>query len=355
MIERKYILKGFLRNQVNFVVNEDLFLSHHYNIYIEKYAKRSTKAYEVDLKSKRKHILSTLGEYFERETLINENSPNKENINCTSLISGKVQEFKLESIIFKNKFVDSSGMASQRHSAPLIWTAYKEFFERQSFISNYLFQTNAEQITIKNSNEAENIEKYLYNFLDKITYYNISLSEHLFVILAVGHGSVYKAVGLGTSRSGEKALIKAQKEIMQYFAVSFSKFKNDKIAVDQKNRSYENKDVYHDNFDKLSIEKFKESFNYLQNSKEVKLENSTEIKKLNYEKVIRDISDSINMNPYIAMFENNHAKNVKVVKVFDPNWFPHMAPKNFSVNTINYVGDILGLKRKNFSDLLPFP
>lgn len=67
MIERRILLKGFLRNKVNFVLNEDLFMSHHYNVYIEKYSKRPIKAYEVDLKNKRQHILSTLGEYLERE------------------------------------------------------------------------------------------------------------------------------------------------------------------------------------------------------------------------------------------------------------------------------------------------
>ena len=39
MIERRILLKGFLRNKVNFVLNEDLFMSHHYNVYIEKYSK----------------------------------------------------------------------------------------------------------------------------------------------------------------------------------------------------------------------------------------------------------------------------------------------------------------------------
>lgn len=61
------------------------------------------------------------------------------------------------------------------------------------------------------------------------------------------------------------------------------------------------------------------------------------------------------MNPYISMFENNHAENVKVVKVFDPNWFPNMAPKNYSEKIILNTSKILKLKRKDFSELLPFP
>lgn len=53
MIERRIFLKGFLRNKVNFVLNEDLFMLYYYNVYIEKYFKRFIKVYEVDLKNKR--------------------------------------------------------------------------------------------------------------------------------------------------------------------------------------------------------------------------------------------------------------------------------------------------------------
>ncbi|WP_278403303.1 YcaO-like family protein [Brochothrix thermosphacta] len=348
-------MRGFLRNKVNFIVNEDLFLSHHYNIYIEKYSKQSIKAYEVDLNSKRQHLLSTLGEFFEREILINENSPRTNFLTCTNLIDGSTTEFSLGSIIFKNRFVDSSGMASQRQSKPLIWTAYKEFFERQSFIVNYLFQKKAEKLVIDNIEEAKNLHKYLMNFLDNISYYNISLDKCLFVILAVGYGKVYKAVGLGTSRSGEKALIKAQKEMLQYFAVSFSKFRLEKKPEFYTRKSNENKDIYHDNFDKLSILEFKESYDYFRDSKDVYLEELTKVEKKDYRLVIKHLNESLNMSPYITVLENNHAENVKVVKVFDPNWFPHMAPKHYSVDTINYVERVLGLKRVNFSELLPFP
>ena len=130
-------------------------MSHHYNVYIEKYSKRPIKAYEVDLKNKRQHILSTLGEYLERETLINENSPKEHTVIATNLIDGSIKQVNLDMILFKNSFVDSSGMASHKKSKPLIWTAYKEFFERQSYITNFLFHTKAQQLNIDKIEEIK--------------------------------------------------------------------------------------------------------------------------------------------------------------------------------------------------------
>ncbi|EJH6408781.1 YcaO-like family protein, partial [Enterococcus faecalis] len=257
MIERRILLKGFLRNKVNFVLNEDLFMSHHYNVYIEKYSKRPIKAYEVDLKNKRQHILSTIGEYLERETLINENSPKEHTVIATNLIDGSIKQVNLDMILFKNSFVDSSGMASHKKSKPLIWTAYKEFFERQSYITNFLFHTKAQQLNIDKIEEIKKIDRYLTNYLDNVKYYNISLSKNLYVVLAVGYGEKYKAVGLGTSQSARKAVIKSQKEILQYFATSYSKYKEGQVSQ-RSEVVIDNKDIYHDYFDRLRPEEVKE-------------------------------------------------------------------------------------------------
>ncbi|EGO2662735.1 YcaO-like family protein [Enterococcus faecalis] len=354
MIERRILLKGFLRNKVNFVLNEDLFMSHHYNVYIEKYSKRPIKAYEVDLKNKRQHILSTLGEYLERETLINENSPKEHTVIATNLIDGSIKQVNLDMVLFKNSFVDSSGMASHKKSKPLIWTAYKEFFERQSYITNFLFHTKAQQLNIDKIEEIKKIDRYLTNYLDNVKYYNISLSKNLYVVLAVGYGEKYKAVGLGTSQSARKAVIKSQKEILQYFATSHSKYKEEKVS-EGSGLVIDNKDIYHDYFDRLSSKEVKDLYAYLEGSEFIILNNEEKIEKVSHTFTIKNISNSLNMSPYITMLENNHAKNVKVVKVFDPKWFPNMAPRNFSKEIILNVENILKLKRKNFSELLPFP
>lgn len=347
-------MKGFLKNKTNFILNTDLFLSHHYNVYVEKLSRQSIRAYEVDLTEKRKHILSTLGEYFEREILLNENPSKSPTVIATNLLNGTVKEFDTERIIFFKKFVDSSGMASHRQSRQLIWTAYKEFFERQSFIANYLFHTQATKIVIDKIEESKKLEKYLKNFLDNIIYYNISLNKKIFVILAIGYGKIYKAVGLGTSCSIKKALVKAQKEMLQYFATSHSKYSNRGLILSSEEKTA-NKDIYHDNFDKLNPLEIKKAYEYLEGSAELIIDVHEKTEKYDTSVLIKQVSLSLGMAPFVAMFESGHANGVKVVKIFDFNWFPHMAPKEYTEEIFFHVGGILGLERKNFSKLLPFP
>lgn len=105
----------------------------------------------------------------------------------------------------------------------------------------------------------------------------------------------------------------------------------------------------------MSSKEVKDLYAYLEGSEFIILNNEEKIEKVSHTFTIKNISNSLNMYPYITMFENNHAKNVKVVKVFDPKWFPNMAPRNFSKEIILNVENILKLKRKNFSELLPFP
>ena len=66
---------SFLSNRIDILINTDIFLSHHYHIYFgKKINDHIIRAYEVDNSKKREHIKSTLGEYFEREVLLNSNS-----------------------------------------------------------------------------------------------------------------------------------------------------------------------------------------------------------------------------------------------------------------------------------------
>lgn len=134
---------NFLRNHVYTNINTDCFLYHHYNIYFEKSGEQVIRAYEADKGEKRKHIVSTIGEFYEREILINSNPLNYDTCQAISIITGEKREVPVECLVFKNQFVDSCGMASHYSSEEVIWKAYKEFFERQSFISSVLYELPA--------------------------------------------------------------------------------------------------------------------------------------------------------------------------------------------------------------------
>lgn len=340
---------NFLNNKLNFLVNTDIYLFHHYHIYIEKIGRYPVKAYEVDFANKRKHILSTIGEFYEREVLCDVNPSRNKEINVASLITGEVKKVEKTDVIFGDKFVDSCGMASHTLSEQVIWNAYKEFFERQSYIANFLFQLDAQKITIDKSLDILKNDRYIKNYLNDILYFNISLNNNLFVVLALGWADDSKAVGLGTNKNLSKAVEKAQKEIMQYYATSLNKEKRI-FECEEKLRF---KDAYQEYFDSISIKKFKELYGYLNRSSESISVLEDEITKTNLEIIMENYS-KLDMEPFIAVFNGRENTGVKVAKIQDLNWFPHMRPEFYSKTIIEGLEQKFGWKRKNFDAWLPF-
>ena len=344
-------MENFLTNKLNFILSTDLFLTHHYHIYIEKSSKYPVKAYEADFQDKKQHILSTIGEFFEREVLCNTNPVPYKTISMVSLITGEKKTVSISEVVFNGKFNDSCGMASHIFSEEVIWKAYKEFFERQSFVANFLFHLSAIKIKLDDNKEILKIDEYIKNYLDKIYYFNISLSNKIYVILALGWTKNSKAVGLGTSRKLENAIEKAQKEILQYYAVSVNK----ENWIDEDENIIEKKDSYQQYFDSLSVERFQELFSYLKECKTKFL--SEEKKNVINEKtseVIKNHYFYLNMEPYITLFNGRDNSGVKVVKIKDFNWFPHMRPELYPSNIITNLENKFKWKRKNFDKWLPF-
>lgn len=339
---------NFLKNNINIIINTDMFLSHHYHIYFEKYINnQKVRAYEVDKSKKREHIKSTLGEYFEREVLINSNfTPNKMRI-MTSLIDGSIKYIPLSDLVFVDSFVDSCGMASHVLSEDVIWKAYKEFFERQSFIASFLFHLPACEIEIKSIENLVHGHQYILNYLDEVKYYNISLSKDIFVTLAIGWSDKAKAAGLGTSRSMWKSIEKAQREILQYFAVARSKRNAVKEQILKKNS-----DLYHLNFEEMSVLEFKQEYAYLFEQEEKSSIIKSKI--ISKDDIILQNYYKLNMNPYIAVFSQREGEGIKVVKIKDDFWFPHMFPELYEEERIDALEKRFKWKRKNYSKMIPF-
>lgn len=339
---------NFLNNHINILINTDIFLSHHYQIYFEKkFNGHLIRAYEVDNSQKREHIISTLGEYFEREVLLNSSLMQNATKKMTNLIDGHEKNIPLSELVFIDSFVDSCGMASHVRSEEVIWNAYKEFFERQSFISNFLFHLPGYELEIKNSKKLVERHQYILNYLDEIKYYNISLNKELFVTLALGWSNRTKAAGLGTSRSIHKSVEKAQKEMLQYFAAAKTKRSIVKVQNIKVNR-----DLYHLNFEKISVSEFKQEYAHL-----LETQNKILIKKNqleNKENIILKNYRELNMNPYIAVFSLRKSEGIKVIKINDDFWFPHMFPQRFEKEKIEILEKNFGWKRKNYSNMIPF-
>lgn len=288
--------------------------------------------------------------FFEREVLINNNPIPYDMCIMVSMVNGRTKMIPTSELVFKDKFVDSCGMASHTLTNELIWRAYKEFFERQSFIANFLFQLPSVEIKINEEADLCKTHKYLNNYLDEIHYYNVSLSKNLFVILAIGWSEKSKAAGLGTSRDIDIAIDKSQKEILQYFAVSVNKEKMQGEKFGEEN----NKEFYHRNFEKLSIKSFKKHYDYLSNSKEVNVEKLKNSFKYGLSDIVKENYNNFSMEPYICLFNGRENTGVKIVKLRDFNWFPHMRPGIYDNNLVAQMENKFQRKIKKSIDLIPF-
>ena len=174
-----------LKNKVSVIINKDCFLGHHFHIYFEKLQREKIRGYDVDLKDFRKHIVSALGEYLEREILTNNSPLEADYVLGVNMINGSVKKISTSDVLFGKKFIDSCGMASHINSQELITKAYLEFFERQSLISNYLFGIDGEKIVFNNVMKIEKLDCYIKNYVSEIDYFNISLTESIKVVIAI--------------------------------------------------------------------------------------------------------------------------------------------------------------------------
>lgn len=343
-------MSGFLRNKVNYFINTDIYLAHHYHVYVEQMMNNPIRAYEADFSNKRQHIVSTIGEFFEREVLCDSMQIPYEWTEVISIITGEKRTIKISELIFKGKFTDSCGMASHVCAQEVLWKAYKEFFERQSYIANYLFKLEAKKIEIRNYGKSQEIDAYLKNYLDEIAYYDISLNHNLHVVLALGYASDSKAAGLGTSRNMELAVEKSQKEILQYYATSYNKEKR----LYKTKEDIAHKDLYHRYFDGLSVNEVRQMYSYLENSQVMQFFKEDEAIQMTRSEIINENYEKLKMNPFISVFNGREELGVKAVKIIDFNWFPHMRPELYEAEKVEWLEKNFGWKRKNFDNWLPF-
>lgn len=345
---------GFLVNKVKFVVNRDSFLNHHNHIYLSRKDKQLVQAYEVNLKYKVKDIVKTLGEFFEREILINTNRLDFEYFAGMSMLDNRIIKVATDKIVSCGNFVDSSGMASHTLSNKLIETAFLEFIERQSFILNYLSKSKGVKLRISNNKKISKYDEYIKNFVDSVDYYNISIDEDINVILSIAIGRYKKAVGLGTHTCIENAIIKSQKEVLQNFAVDCSKYDYEDIGFYYGENN--EKDIYHKNFSSLSPEDVKSLYLYLSDSPSYIVKDINKNTELDIDDFIKKISDKYGMDPLIVAINSERDVNcLKIAKVVDLHWFPHMKPDHYSNDMYNYVEQQTGLSLDRNICIIPFP
>lgn len=352
-----YYRMGIISNDIDFLLYYDRFLTHHTSMLVLKNSSLPIKAYTTDIKEKYTNLLSTIGELFEREVLINKNQKKAEDITGFSLLNGTFKSIPKRDVIFIDKFVDSCGMASHTNSYLLIKKAVFEFFERQCLVLSYLSKTPASKV--KNSflfkNEELNIyRKYLLNFIDELKFYNISISNQVFVILGIGVGEQNKCIGIGTSEILGDALKKAMQEMLQYFMYTFSKDSGTLDSIEDKTRNIERKDLYHEYFDSLSSNELNQKYDYLEN--EFVLEITEKYDSFNLQKFLKELKSGFNMDLYAFYFSNQrNLSNTKTVKILDFNWFPNILPLTYKTSVYSYVEANSSYKLDHNCKYIPFP
>lgn len=345
---------GFLLNKIDFMFHRDSFLTHHSHIYLSREDYQRVESYDVDTKYSTDMMIGVIGEFFEREILVNTNKIRNNILTGVNILTGESRQTDVGNIVFDNKFVDSCGMASHTNSKQLIKKAVYEFYERQSFIFSFLSRGNSKKILLDWVADPEILchHKYILNFVDNVYYYEMGLLDDLKVVLCLGYGSG-KVIGLGTEVTLYKAIIKAQKEVLQNLAISCSK--NNFRDIGFKYYLDDRENLYTNYFRNMKIEQLMKEYDYLENDIYVNsnIEEKTEI---NVYEIIRKLNKEYSIDPDIYfMGSKRYIGNLKIIKVIDRKWFPHMVPKNYNENIWNNIENITEKKLRRDIQIIPFP
>lgn len=295
-------------------------------------------------------ILSSIGEFLERERLIKDKVDKEHRTNLIqgySLLNKRITKVSIDNIIGDgSNFIDTCGMASHTNSLKCLFNGIGEFIERQSYIFNYLSKGNARLINLDNNEKF----KPVLNSMNYLKFYEISLIDDYYVVLGKGihNGKFY--VGLGSSNCIEEAISKSIGEIMQLEMVYQSKGSENKIGINNKRNSYV------DVFLKLPTEGLINAYKYLDNKCDIYDYNDFTFTEFSIENIFQKLNRQYSMEPLIFFIKPiRDIESLKIIKVLDLNWFPNMFPKTYDKAVYDYVENATNVKLDRECNFIPFP
>lgn len=310
---------------LNQLVQSTIITKENYNI--------SGHSAGIELKS---ILKPAIGEFIERHSLYYNYKRVDDVVPAFRLVDGKTIQVPAEEVFFVRggKFNDSCGVASHLNSTKVIEAAFLEFFERQSFIFNWLTCSKGQQLTSKHITEKKNtiLYKTLKSFYDDVYIFEISLHPDVYVVLGLGIGKFLKGIGLSASFDLQEAINSTFKEMLQSVTNNYNK---QEIRAYEKEDISDELDLYKKEFTHLSPQQFLEKFVYLfkENPSEFEIQNiKTKNRCLNT--VVKTIEQDLNIEVYcclIPTFYNNYRS--KIVKVFSEGGYPHMDPSQYDEQT----------------------
>lgn len=277
-----------------------------------------------------------IGEFIERHSLYYNYKTKDDVVPAFRLVNGKTIQVSAEKVFFVRggKFNDSCGVASHLNSTKAIEAAFLEFFERQSFIFNWLTCSKGRKLTRKHITGKKNkvLYKTLQSFFDEVYIFEISLHPDVFVVFGLGIGEFLKGIGLSASFNLQDALNAMFKEMLQSVVHNYNK--QDIIAFEKEDGT-SGMDIYKLEFLHLTPEQLLDKFDYLftvHTSTFEMIDDNQKDRDLNT--VVKLIEQDLNIEVYgclIPTFYNNY--RTKIVKVFSKGGYPHMDPSQYDEQT----------------------
>jgi hypothetical protein len=222
-----------------------------------------------------------------------------------------------------------------------------------------------ETITSRTIQELINRAK---KFVDDIFFFDISLHPYLYVILSLGLGEKYMAMGVSAGWSLEEAIIKSLEEFFQFFGERANKYYLDDDDIIFKGACEEEQDKlnapmsdphYYSSyfFNTFTPSKLKESYSYLfEHSKLVDYENKYIDLKSHFMTYIKNISQDLQLDILCAIIPCVlQGVPTKIVKILTNKGYPHMLTEIINPREVIFSKVLGQYNFPNEHKHIPFP
>jgi len=304
-------------------------------------------------KSQKLACLAAIGELLERERLFTHTDLRKQ---TKKEVNEAYSIIRKENIIldgvyetnYKTSTIDSSSLASHTSSYDCIMNAFEEFVERQSYLLNYLSKTPCKKIDLKGNGKYERIFRLFPD--SELSFYNISISEKIYVILAKAFYEDRFYVGLGCSTEIDTAIFKCIKELIQCKEV----YENPNLEISE--LSGMNLSDYGRIFFSIEPIKLWRAYDYLDLEKETIDYKDLNDQEFNIHEIALELNKKYQMNPMIInMGSARKNKLHKVVRVIDLKWFKSLMVKFYIPEELEHIEKVTGKKLDRNCTFIPFP
>lgn len=314
--------------------NRDIFLEQGMQVITKSIIDSRMNGHAYNFESS-KVIKASIGEWIERYSLINNKFEEEDLLEAFDLIKGNKINVPAPKVLIMDgeDFNDSCGISTHLNSDDVIKSAFYEFFERQTLVYRWLTKTSGKVINVNmiNDNKIKTMYKKLYNFVDQLYLFDISLHHNIHVILAIGYSDYYKAIGLSADISLKNAITSSLEEFYQTFGESWNKRYLRKAGITKKQPLRNSSDVYKEYYNKIDPKTFESEYKFLIENCEGELSDVNNYMDIPFSEVLKNISEDLNLELYCCYIPCSLENlKTKMVKVFSPNGYPHMLPEVFT-------------------------